>query len=1239
MAIVVPFNLSAQASVITSITCLFDPEPPFQYVVTTTGDYVITTPANLVRDTTVASAGYPFSNSTIVPLPAHTYTFNPPSLVYGTPATQDVYSVVMINMALAQVEPGFSRLEIQYQDVNNVSHTEYFDCPFWEGWDATARELNNIISYVESRSSFLQKEVDQLTSEMNWSLSRELVRGTMVSGQLQIAPATQGLVNGPLSNVVSKDEKSVSWIYSTGGGNVDPSQMYYAVGSAGSGGLAKTPNGNFYYGYFDNLSGNSNSKGSMYLGENTDGTITMMFFTSTDIESACVTDYWQAGWNSLSPSGAHLDKSTTGASAGDTLLFSTSGAHYGYGPAQIPNSYALNASYSSFYSSGASSGSFQSGLAPMFVVNDTVLLPQYESESGSAGVNVHVFRCVFTPTYSGGTKGVFVPVPALHHYVNFSSSNFNGYSTPANWFGPSGASVNGITLLSGGPTVTGVSPSTACIGNTVTVTGTNFKSIDSAYIGDFTHPASVQFVNATQLVVTIPQNAPLGAQKLIISDGTNSSSFGITVTGQPVVTSISNNNTGIINTACYGDTITINGSAFGSSQGNNSVLFVNSTQSISSTPTSWSDSAIVVPVPRGVVPGSWSVRVSSNCGVATATFNCPAPAITSAFPACPGAAFTVTGTNLTPDATIYISSPHTQAVTTTVASRVSGNSWTMQAKVPVSFSGGAGAYTLTVQYDSYTTPTAQFNYTIPANCVPNGSYTCTISSNSGSMCTTDQNPLHVLFNTTDVTIDSATQIFVTDHNNNPVYGVINSSGVFHCSTPGSYTLYANHAGVYSNTITIVVNNCAPTNVQLTAPMYQVCAGTNVQLDAVVPQTNTDVTNQVTWSGPTGVISASGVFNEATPGTYTIYCTYPNGGNPLISNSITMYVTDCTVQSIVISPSVSNLTAAQNQQFTALLVRPGQGTVDITSQCNWYVNNIAGGNSTNGSITTGGTYSSPQVVTANSSVDVMATYTATNGQTLVGHATAALTVSGGPQAKITVASQINVFLGDGRSGYIPVGSQLMANPGDYVYVMFNETLDYPNRLPIASNTDVQLLTMFNHSAVASDIGSIIYNYANQQINPDLTISTYRTIVLGLIDPSDGRFHSMWDIANSIPGNPNSGQHDLPELASKNLPDTVSLLTNIAGIKGLGDTNWATIGNVIIAWGETKFLGVSKGRIEKQQLRYPIEFNTSCTVIPSVVGKGKYVTSIGPSSLEAFDLYVANMDAQKADITVAWFAIGV
>ena len=84
------------------------------------------------------------------------------------------------------------------------------------------------------------------------------------------------------------------------------------------------------------------------------------------------------------------------------------------------------------------------------------------------------------------------------------------------------------------------------------------------------------------------------------------------------------------------------------------------------------------------------------------------------------------------------------------------------------------------------------------------------------------------------------------------------------------------------------------------------------------------------------------------------------------------------------------------------------------------------------------------------------------------------------------------------------------------------------LPLASNTDIQQVIMLSKTAISADIGNTIYNSIPIGVDPVTgNVKTLRTIVLGIIDPTDGKWHSMWDIgALPVPAADDDTGHSLP-----------------------------------------------------------------------------------------------------------------
>src|SRR5262249_1507218 len=104
--------------------------------------------------------------------------------------------------------------------------------------------------------------------------------------------------------------------------------------------------------------------------------------------------------------------------------------------------------------------------------------------------------------------------------------------------------------------------------------------------------------SATTIVVPVPAGVAAGSSPVMVTvGGVASSPSPFVVT--PRITSV-NPSSGTV-----GASITISGSNFGASQGSSTVTF----NGTSASPTTWSDTSIIVPVPSGATTGSLVVTV------------------------------------------------------------------------------------------------------------------------------------------------------------------------------------------------------------------------------------------------------------------------------------------------------------------------------------------------------------------------------------------------------------------------------------------------------------------------------------------------------------------------------------------------------------------------------------------------------------------------------------------------------
>jgi IPT/TIG domain len=170
------------------------------------------------------------------------------------------------------------------------------------------------------------------------------------------------------------------------------------------------------------------------------------------------------------------------------------------------------------------------------------------------------------------------------------------------------------------PQLTSLSPTSGSAGTSITLSGTHFGSSQGSSTVTFSGViASPTSWSDTQIVAPVPGGAVTGNVVVNVSGLTSN---GLTFTDTSTsITSLSPSS-GPISTS-----VTILGANFGSTQGSSTVTFDGTT----ATPTSWSNTQIVVPVPSGTTSGD--VVVTSGSGASNGvSFTVTIPTISSLSP-------------------------------------------------------------------------------------------------------------------------------------------------------------------------------------------------------------------------------------------------------------------------------------------------------------------------------------------------------------------------------------------------------------------------------------------------------------------------------------------------------------------------------------------------------------------------------------------------------------------------------
>jgi hypothetical protein len=260
--------------------------------------------------------------------------------------------------------------------------------------------------------------------------------------------------------------------------------------------------------------------------------------------------------------------------------------------------------------------------------------------SGAAGASVTITGAGFGATQGGSTVKFNGTTAAIASWSNTTivATVPTSATTGSVIVTVAGSASNGRTFtVLPAPTISLLSRTSGAVGASVTISGANFGATKGSSTVKFNGvTASTTSWSATTVVATVPSGATTGAV-VVRAAGVDSNGVSFSVVPKANISSLSPNS------GAAGALITVNGTNFGTAQGDGSVRF-NGTLG---TPTTWSDTMIRVPVPSGATTGNVVVRANGVNGNGRSFTVVASPIISSVSPTSGivGTTVVITGAN------------------------------------------------------------------------------------------------------------------------------------------------------------------------------------------------------------------------------------------------------------------------------------------------------------------------------------------------------------------------------------------------------------------------------------------------------------------------------------------------------------------------------------------------------------------------------------------------------------------
>jgi IPT/TIG domain/Glucodextranase, domain B/Kelch motif/Galactose oxidase, central domain len=260
--------------------------------------------------------------------------------------------------------------------------------------------------------------------------------------------------------------------------------------------------------------------------------------------------------------------------------------------------------------------------------------------------------------------------PTTARYMQTATLLNNGTLVVAGGATASGSTLSSAEIYIPLPSISNLSPTSGPVGATVTITGSNFGLTQGTSTVSFNGTtAMASSWSDTQIVAPVPSGATTGAVRVTVNGTVSNNGYGPTFTvGTPPNVLSTTPSMGTVGTV-----VTIFGQNFGATQSTSTVSF-NGTVA---TPSNWSNTQIVVPVPASALTGSIIVSVSglaSGGVVFTVTSSIP-PSITATVLPAPNAngwnnsSVTVTF-NCTAGSSAIVNCPSSQSVSSEGANQI-----------------------------------------------------------------------------------------------------------------------------------------------------------------------------------------------------------------------------------------------------------------------------------------------------------------------------------------------------------------------------------------------------------------------------------------------------------------------------------------------------------------------------------------------------------------------------------------